>query len=248
MNIHELMKSHREKLGYTQEELASQLYVSRQAVSKWERGEATPDIDNIIRISDIYDVSIDELIRGSRFFPKPYKTKEQRGQYMKYIGFVFGLCLFAFTMSVMNPLFSILCTLLFAILVKLMTVDRYWVFTRKGIQITTYKKWCDRLRSNFNKDRYLVSIPYEDIQVFKIKYVKLSHYAQIQKVQIDRFFMEIVTDRKRYRLPIWPQTQKDLPMLCDYLNRKGIEIEDDSKLIDVIIQGKSVFEAMYKTE
>lgn len=54
----ELRKSH----GVSQEELASSLGISRQAISKWERGEASPDIDNIILLSRFYGVSIDELL------------------------------------------------------------------------------------------------------------------------------------------------------------------------------------------
>lgn len=61
-----LYKLRREK-GYSQEELAEKLDVSRQAVSKWERGESSPDINNIIAIAKLYDISVDELagcIRG----------------------------------------------------------------------------------------------------------------------------------------------------------------------------------------
>lgn len=48
--------------GVSQEELAAVIGVSRQAISKWERGEASPDIDNIILLSRFYDVSINELL------------------------------------------------------------------------------------------------------------------------------------------------------------------------------------------
>lgn len=52
----------RKEHGYTQEELASKLNVSRQAVSKWERGEASPDTDNLIELAKLYDISLDELL------------------------------------------------------------------------------------------------------------------------------------------------------------------------------------------
>ncbi|NHM13442.1 helix-turn-helix domain-containing protein [Xiamenia xianingshaonis] len=51
--------------GMSQEELANSLGVSRQAVSKWERGESSPDTGNLIALSDLFDVTIDELVRGS---------------------------------------------------------------------------------------------------------------------------------------------------------------------------------------
>ena len=52
----------RKKSGMSQEEFADKLNVSRQAVSKWERGEALPDTDNLISIAKLYNVSLDELV------------------------------------------------------------------------------------------------------------------------------------------------------------------------------------------
>lgn len=52
----------RKKNNYSQEELAEKIGVSRQAVSKWERAEASPDTDNLILLSKIYNISMDELL------------------------------------------------------------------------------------------------------------------------------------------------------------------------------------------
>lgn len=51
--------------GLSQEELASRIGVSRQAVSKWERAEASPDTDNLILLARLYHVSLDELLSVS---------------------------------------------------------------------------------------------------------------------------------------------------------------------------------------
>jgi transcriptional regulator with XRE-family HTH domain len=53
----------RKKNGLSQEELAEKLGLSRQAVSKWERAEASPDTDNLICLAKIYNVSLDELLK-----------------------------------------------------------------------------------------------------------------------------------------------------------------------------------------
>lgn len=53
----------RKQHGYSQEELAAKLGLSRQAVSKWERAEASPDTDNLIMLSRVYGVSLDELLK-----------------------------------------------------------------------------------------------------------------------------------------------------------------------------------------
>lgn len=64
MNIeiaNRLLQLRKEK-GLSQEQLAQELGISRQAVSKWERAEASPDTDNLIQLAKIYDVSLDELL------------------------------------------------------------------------------------------------------------------------------------------------------------------------------------------
>ena len=56
--LYELRKQH----GYSQDELADKLNVSRQAISKWERSESSPDTDNLIALARLYGVSLDELL------------------------------------------------------------------------------------------------------------------------------------------------------------------------------------------
>lgn len=55
----------RRERGFSQEGLAEQLGLSRQAVSKWERAESAPDMGNLIALADLYDVTLDELLRVS---------------------------------------------------------------------------------------------------------------------------------------------------------------------------------------
>jgi len=64
MGLVERLTELRKKAGLSQEDLSEKLNISRQAVSKWERGESTPDIDNLTRIGEIYGVSMDYLILG----------------------------------------------------------------------------------------------------------------------------------------------------------------------------------------
>ena len=59
----------RKEKGISQEELASQLGVSRQAVSKWETGESEPETANLVALAKIYNVSLDELVTGDTTTP-----------------------------------------------------------------------------------------------------------------------------------------------------------------------------------
>jgi len=60
----------RRQKGLSQEELAEQLEVSRQAISRWEMGSTLPDAKNLLQLSDIFGVSIDYLLRDERESPE----------------------------------------------------------------------------------------------------------------------------------------------------------------------------------
>ena len=61
MNLKRLRKEHQ----YTQENVAEKINVSRQSIAKWENGESTPDIDTLIKLSKLYNVTLDNLINHS---------------------------------------------------------------------------------------------------------------------------------------------------------------------------------------
>ena len=61
MLLQDILKTLRNTNGYTQEQIANKLFISTQAVSKWENGSSVPSIDNLLALSDLYDVSLDEF-------------------------------------------------------------------------------------------------------------------------------------------------------------------------------------------
>ncbi|MCQ2483433.1 MAG: DUF5680 domain-containing protein [Clostridia bacterium] len=63
MNFAEKLQLIRKSKGFTQEELADKLDVSRQAVAKWESGQVYPDISNLIQISNMFNVTVDYLVK-----------------------------------------------------------------------------------------------------------------------------------------------------------------------------------------
>ena len=58
------LKELRSKEGLTQEQAAEKLNVTRSAVARWESGKRIPDISNLMTISQVYHISLDELIKG----------------------------------------------------------------------------------------------------------------------------------------------------------------------------------------
>ncbi len=64
MSIGERLHELRSQAGYSQEQAAEILGISRQAVSKWESGQGKPDIDNVIRLAEMYHVTTDYILLG----------------------------------------------------------------------------------------------------------------------------------------------------------------------------------------
>ncbi|HIV68501.1 MAG TPA: helix-turn-helix transcriptional regulator [Candidatus Butyricicoccus stercorigallinarum] len=75
MNFASNLQQLRRQRGLSQQQLADRLNVSRQAVSKWERGEAQPDLDHVLQISRLFDITVDQLLTGAPpAFPQPVQT------------------------------------------------------------------------------------------------------------------------------------------------------------------------------
>ena len=77
MTLGEKISFLRQEKGISQEKLAELVGVSRQAVTKWENGNANPDTENLIRLAEIFGVSLDELCKG--FSEKPKKISYAPG-------------------------------------------------------------------------------------------------------------------------------------------------------------------------
>ena len=105
----------RKKNGWSQEELAEQLGVSRQAVSKWESGASIPDLDKIIRLSGIFGVSTDYLLkdeieRSESQYDEPETdaerivTVEEANEFMDLQADASGRIAAATTMCILSPI------------------------------------------------------------------------------------------------------------------------------------------------
>ncbi len=113
MTLSEKLYTLRKKSGLSQEELADSLNVSRQAISKWESGNAIPEKDNLIAISEYFSVSIDYLLKdyelpfdNSDKKDKPYLSSSSSKQSIMgiaavIIGFI-GLIIWI-SLSILNP-------------------------------------------------------------------------------------------------------------------------------------------------
>ncbi|MGC9935269.1 helix-turn-helix domain-containing protein [Priestia aryabhattai] len=86
----------REAKNMSREELAQQINVSRQAVYKWENNKGYPDIQNLLRLSEIYETTIDELIKNDPTLQRKIdnnqdESKEPDDEEMLNPGFYIGI-------------------------------------------------------------------------------------------------------------------------------------------------------------
>ena len=102
MNIGEKIYALRREKNLSQGDLADMLEVSRQSVSKWENNTAVPDLQKIIRLSEIFEISVDDLIKGEKTQPETkteYIVKHERMENRKIAGII--LVCMAFLVTVL---------------------------------------------------------------------------------------------------------------------------------------------------
>ena len=135
----------RAQAGVTQEQLAEQLDVSRQSVSKWESGASFPEMDTLLRICDLYNVDLDTLLRGSVEKDRVSDTAQYDGFMNRFSlrvalsisAIIAGVALMIF-LNALNPSdsFEMLAGALFMLIVTISVV----VIVASGIQYDNFRK------------------------------------------------------------------------------------------------------------
>ena len=115
MKFNEKLIELRKKNGFSQEELGAKLNVARQTVSKWELGETTPEMDKLIELSKIFEISIDELTGNTDYTSNSRnyngRIKMEYKKLYKIIIGVLSLCffilIFCFGGNIIDKIFNI---------------------------------------------------------------------------------------------------------------------------------------------
>ena len=106
MEIGNRIKLHRASLNLSQEELAEQVYVTRQTLSNWENGKTYPDINSLLRLSGVFGVTLDELVKGD--IPKmKEQIKQEDIREFNRASIIFNVLFFAMVLSAI-PLWTYL--------------------------------------------------------------------------------------------------------------------------------------------
>ncbi|WP_051651716.1 helix-turn-helix transcriptional regulator [Proteiniclasticum ruminis] len=102
MNISEQIRVNRKKVSASQEDLAERVYVSRQTISSWENGKSYPDLQSLLLLSEIFSISLDELIKGDveEMKEKISSEKMKWGSYAMVLFFVLMVSMLPFVKRV----------------------------------------------------------------------------------------------------------------------------------------------------
>ncbi len=146
----------------SQEALADALGVSRQSVSKWENGVSVPELDKLVQMSELFGVSLDELVKGEAARPPEDLAEKQAvpeggdragGGTRRITGIIllcFGAAIALFLFFLGGGLFSLLCALPFlACGVLCLTVRRrvgLWCAWTVWLCVELYLRWATGLR------------------------------------------------------------------------------------------------------
>ena len=77
MELGKQIKKHRQEVQLSQEKLADRVYVSRQTISNWENDKSYPDVNSLVLLSEIFQISLDNLIKGDIEVMKDVIQKEE---------------------------------------------------------------------------------------------------------------------------------------------------------------------------
>lgn len=98
MNINQQIKAYRLKQNISQEELAEKIFVTRQTVSNWETGKNYPDIHSLLLMSNLFGVSLDQLVKGDLNAMKDSIKKEDIKVYTFWSN-LYGILFISFIIS-----------------------------------------------------------------------------------------------------------------------------------------------------
>lgn len=142
MELSSQIKKYRTELGLSQEELAEKVYVTRQTVSNWETGKSYPDIHSLLLLGALFDLSLDQLIKGDLQTMKEIINEQEVKKFNRYSTIL--SVLFALAIASAVPLFMWLEVYAFIPFGVLWAVTLFFAFKvdklKKANNIRTYKE------------------------------------------------------------------------------------------------------------
>lgn len=169
MELGKQIKKHRQEVQLFQEKLADRVYVSRQTISNWENDKSYPDVNSLVLLSEIFQISLDNLIKGDIEVMKDVIQKEEIVKMNRY-GKIYTIMLIVTVVSAV-PLFMWLGVWAFIPWGIIWALSMYFAFqvekVKKGNDVQTYKEIVafseGKLLDDIQKQREIGKRPYQKI-------------------------------------------------------------------------------------
>ena len=169
MELGKQIKMHRQEAHLSQEELANRVYVSRQTISNWENDKSYPDVNSLVLLSEIFQISLDNLIKGDIEVMKDEIQKEELEKMNRY-GKIYTIMLIATVVSAV-PLFMWIGVWAFIPWGIIWAISMYVAFkiekVKKENDVQTYKEIVafseGKLLDDIQKQREIGKRPYQKI-------------------------------------------------------------------------------------
>lgn len=169
MELGKQIKKHRQEVQLSQEKLADRVYVSRQTISNWENDKSYPDVNSLVLLSEIFQISLDNLIKGDIEVMKDVIQKEEIVKINRY-GKIYTIMLIVTVVSAV-PLFMWLGVWAFIPWGIIWALSMYFAFqvekVKKDNDVQTYKEIVafseGKLLDDIQKQREIGKRPYQKI-------------------------------------------------------------------------------------
>ncbi len=167
MELGKQIKKHRQEVQLSQEELAERVYVSRQTISNWENDKSYPDVNSLVLLSETFQISLDNLIKGDIEVMKDVIQKEEIEKMNRY-GKIYTILLIATAVSAV-PLFMLLGVWALIPWGIIWGISMYFAFMlekiKKDNDVQTYKEIVafseGQLLDDIQKQREIGKRPYQ---------------------------------------------------------------------------------------
>ncbi len=169
MELGKQIKKYRQEVQLSQEELADRVYVSRQTISNWENDKSYPDVNSLVLLSEIFQISLDNLIKGDIEVMKDVIQKEEIVKMNRY-GKIYTIMLIVTAISAV-PLFMWLGVWAFIPWGIIWALSMYFAVqvekVKKDNDVQTYKEIVafseGKLLDDIQKQREIGKRPYQKI-------------------------------------------------------------------------------------
>lgn len=201
MNLGETIYKLRTEKGLSQGNLAEMLEVSRQSISKWENNSAVPELDKLMKLSEIFNITLDELVKGEIIQNKEIQSKQMNkiSQTQKTVGILFfafaGLILlFGFVFHELI-LFSLILDIPFVICgiicLKCKKNAGLWCSWVMYVFVTSYLLWATGI--NWSSIFFYMKYPDFGVQTI-ISGILLALLILLIGITVSRFSKSIPTN------------------------------------------------------